>query len=275
VLAFLMLAGGAWFAYQASLPDVPDVLTGERYRSVGLPPTRFAAPTSDAIAEEVREPVMKSLATGGLPLKSGFVEVWLNAEGDEILVSVEPGPQSAAVRVPLAQLASIKSMLLHEKNHIASLKSRELRQSTEDFFRDYAAYLDSGTAMSRLPEYRDKVALNAATGVTGYAVEAIVGSTPFPCVYEDATGGCYFFPPKETKRFKIRGRKLADGETPLPIEIDVMVKDAEGGPPIEEEEAEQPKAEDTEKKDAETPGDAEMKDTAQPDEGAASSDSKT
>jgi hypothetical protein len=130
--------------------------------------------------------------------------------------------------------------------------------------------------MTRLPEYRDKVALNAATGVTGYAVEAIVGSTPFLCVYEDSRGGCFFFPPKETKKFHIRGRKLADGTTPLPIEIDVIVKDAEGAPPGDEREAgEQPKAEEAEKKDGETSGNAEMKDPAMPEKGAESSDPKT
>ena len=248
VIAFLMLAGGAWFAYQASLPDVPDIITGERYRNFGLPPARFPAPSSDAIGEDVRASVMKSFASEGLPLKSGFVEVWLNAEGDEITVSVEPGPRSSAVRVPLGELASIRSMLSRDRDRIASVKSRELRRSTGDMFHDYAAYLENGTAMSRLPEYRDEVALNAATGVTGYAVEAIVGSTPFLCVYEDSTGGCYFFPPKETRKFKIRGRKLADGTTPLPIEVDVVVKDAEGAPPSAADETEQPGPEESEKK---------------------------
>jgi len=249
VIGFLVVAGGAWFAYRMTLPNVPDVITADRYRNVGLPPARFAAPGSDAIAAEVRESVMKSLASEGLPLKSGFVEVWLNAEGEELVVEVSPGPRSNAVRVPLGELDSIRSMLARERDHIATIKSRELRRSTADFFRDYAAYLDSGTAMARLPEYRDNVALNAATGVTGYAVEAIVGSTPFLCVYEDSTGGCYFFPPKETQKFRIRGRKLADGKTPLPIEIEVVLKDAEEGPPVSEEEAEQSEAEDTQKKD--------------------------
>nr|MDQ3333347.1 hypothetical protein [Planctomycetota bacterium] len=62
-------------------------------------------------------------------------------------------------------------------------------------------------------------------------VEAIVGSTPFPCVYEDTTGGCYFFPPTGTQKFRIRGRKLADGTTPLPVDLEVVVKEAESRAP--------------------------------------------
>jgi hypothetical protein len=281
VTAFLILAGGAWFAYQATLPDVPDVITGERYRSIGLPPAKFAAPSSGAIADEVREPVMTSLASEGLPLKSGFVEVWLNAEGDELVVEVSPGPRSNVVRVPLGELASIRSTLSRERDHIASIKSRELRRSTADFFRDYAEYLKEGTAVSRFPEYRDDVALNAATGVTGYAVEAVVGSTPFLCVYEDSTGGCYFFPPKETQKFRIRGRKLADGTTPLPIEIDVIVKNAEGATPsVEEQVPEQASPEDSEseasdKADAAAVKGNEAKEPAMRDEAPMSPDSET
>lgn len=277
VLAFLILAGGAWFVYQATLPDVPDVITGERYRGIGRQTARFPAPSGKAVAEEVREPVMQSLASEGLPLKSGFVEVWLNAEDEELVVSVEPGPRSNAVRVPLGELASIRSMLSRERDHIASIKSRELQRSTADFFRDFAAYLKDGTAMTRLPEYRDDVALNAATGVTGYAVEAVVGSTPFLCVYEDSTGGCYFFVPKETQKFRIRGRKLADGATPLPIEIDAIVKDAKGEPPADEaEEVEQPAADETGSEDDAKPAeDASKAEPASPDADAESSGEKT
>jgi hypothetical protein len=256
---------------------VPDVITGERYRGIGPQTARFPAPRSKAVADDVREPVMQSLASEGLPLKSGFVEVWLNAEGEELVVSVEPGPRTNAVRLPLGELASIRSMLSRERDHIASIKSRELQRSTADLFRDYAAYLEDGTAMTRLPEYRDDVALNAATGVTGYAVEAVVGSTPFLCVYEDSTGGCYFFVPKETQKFHIRGRKLADGKTPLPIEIDVIVKDAEGKPPaIEAEEVEQlPANKSGSEDDAKPAEDAPKDEPAAPGADAASSNEET
>ncbi len=115
----------------------------------------------------------------------------------------------------------------------------------------------------------------------GYAVEAIVGSTPFLCVYEDSTGGCYFFPPKETQKFHIRGRKLADGKTPLPIEIDVIVKNAEGAPPsVEEQVPEQASPEDSEseasdKADAAAAKGDEAKEPAMRDEAPMSPDPET
>ncbi|MGC1272158.1 MAG: hypothetical protein WBC44_00520 [Planctomycetaceae bacterium] len=217
-LAILLLGG--WLLYAMVSPDLTGDLTGERFKDVDLPSVSFAAPEKETSA------VMDVLENEGLPLTSEYISVLLDANTGKPRVTVEPGPQAIPVRVAVGEHAGVQAVLAREREHITKLKQFELRTATADLFRDYAAYLDDGTAMSKLPDYRDKVALNAAIGPVGFAIEAVISGHPFPCVYEDTEGHCYFFLPEGLRTFQLRGRKLADGSTPLPVEFEVTLVDA-------------------------------------------------
>ncbi|HEX6986423.1 MAG TPA: MJ0042-type zinc finger domain-containing protein [Planctomycetaceae bacterium] len=243
-LGLAVVAAGGWLLYKGTGPDLSGTITGERLGEVALTPVTVPAP-GDAVPKEDIEAVMGVLASEGLPLKSEYVAVLLTGEDGQVRVAVDTGPRAAAVRVPLASQPAVKAALALRRDAILRAKQSELRDATAGLFRDYAAYLETGTPMTRLPEYRDQVALNASVAAAGYAVEAVVSGTAFPCVYEDANGRCYFFPPAGTRSFRLRGRKLADGTTPLPVDFEVTVVEAsapapEPEPPAAENDSPEP-----------------------------------
>lgn len=221
---FVLLVGGG-VLYLLMQPDLSGSLEGERFRTVELPAVSFARPADDVPSDSVTA-VTDVLRNQGLPLKSEYISVMIDAVGDQPRVTVTPGPQATAVRVALGDQPGVKTVLVRERERITKVKQRELRTATSGLYRDYAAYLNDGTSMSKLPEYRNQVALNAAVGPVGYAVEAVVSGYPFPCVYEDAEGHCYYFLPDGIRTFRLRGRKLPDGSTPLPVDYEVTLVDA-------------------------------------------------
>jgi hypothetical protein len=231
-LAALLVAAG--LLYTLSRPNLTAPRTGERLTAVTLSPVTFAVPVEDVEPAE-RDAVLAVLEREGLPLRSEYIAVTIVADRGQLAVSVSPGPRADIVRVALAGDADVQAALAPRRDAVAQTKQREQSTATAQLFRDYAAYLDGGSPMGRLPEYRNRVALNAAVGLVGYTVEAVIGSTPFPCVYEDAAGNCYFFPPAGTQTFQLRGRTLPDGSRPLPIDCEVRVVDR--AEPVESVEA--------------------------------------
>ena len=225
IVGLLSVMAVGWFLYRSTQPSLAGALTAERARSIMQEPASFAPPTRGVPQEDV-DAVLKVLNNDGLPIRSEYVDVLLRADDRQVQVFVDPGPRSDAVRLSLGEHPGVQAALAKNRQRIADLKQQELNRATADLFRDYATFLEQGSAVRRLPEYRNQVALNAAVGTIGYAIEAIVSGYPFPCVHEDDAGNCYFLLPKGTTAFRVRGRELTDGSTPLAVDFEVTVVDA-------------------------------------------------
>ena len=262
----LLVLGAAWWLYASTLPDLTGPIDGERLARLTLEEVSAAIP-SDAVSDEVINKVMGSFGAEGFSLKSEYISVVIYGDGDQMAISIEPGPAAVPVRVRLGENPDVREALQGVEKVIALKKRDELTSARAKMFREYAAWIEDGSSMN-LSEYRDQVALNAAVGTIGYAVEAMVQATPFPCVYEDGEGYCYFFLPEGTKSFQLRGRKILgeNEEPPLPVEFTVTLKEiaepvtASQTPAKEEEttetdeksEGDEPKADEAKKDDSGT-----------------------
>ena len=237
----LLVLGAAWWLYASSLPNLTGPIAGERLARLTLEEVTTPIP-ADGVSDEVINKVMGSFGSEGFSLKSEYISVVIYGEGDQLAISIEPGPAAVPVRVRLGENPDVTEAIQGVDKVIALKKRDELTSARSRMFQEYLAYLEEGSSMN-LGEYRDQVALNAAVGTIGYAVEAIVQATPFPCVYEDAEGYCYFFLPKGTKTFQLRGCKLLgeNEEAPLPVDFKVTLTEVSepvtaGQTPVKEEE---------------------------------------
>lgn len=257
-LGFVLLIVGGWFLFSISTPDLRGEIAGEQLVTVALSSVEIPPPAERVPAEDV-EKVLADLRRSELPLKSEYVVVTLGANQGNITVDVAPGPRSVAVRLPIGRIPAVEAVLKQKRNEIVNIKQQELSSATANFFTDFAAFLTTKSPMTRLPEYRNQVALNATVGPVGYAIEAVVSNTPFPCVYEDADGYCYFFPPENVRSFRLRGRKLSNGTTPLPVDFEVKIGPAMPQPASSAVETTEPEPEPAEKA-SEPGGEAEAAD---------------
>lgn len=228
VCAMVLLIGVGWWLYASTLPDLSRTITGER-----LPKATFERVTVSipgTVSSDVVDDVLADIGGGGYPFNSSLMQVDLYPASGELEVAVEPTAETVAVRVPLASDPDVREALRDVKDVIAEAQSQERAAALAAYFKDYVALMESGSRIDSLLDYRDQIALNAAVGPVGYAIEAIVPRrAPLLCVYQDAAGNCYFFIPKGIEKFRIKGRKLLGAEeaAPLPVDFVVMVKEGE------------------------------------------------
>ncbi|QDT17394.1 hypothetical protein [Alienimonas californiensis] len=124
-----------------------------------------------------------------------------NVPAGAILVTVRPGDAGRLVRAPaLRERPEVKAWLeanakLYGDKQIAFTEAR-------------AAFFAAVAAGEDTSGFRDSVALNAATDVTGWSVEAVADSRVVPCCRETSSGDLYFCIPRTATAFTIRGRTI-------------------------------------------------------------------
>ena len=228
VVGFALVIGIGWFVLNRGRPSLSGAIAGARLSQAYLPAVALAPPTGQVPASEIAS-VLDAWDRGGLPIKSEFIEVTFTATDRQPQVRVVPGPQAQVVRVSLSTQPAVMAAVQNTREQILKLKAVEMQTATAALFRDYAAYLRTGQSLGSLAPRRDAVGLNATVGALGYAVEAVVAGVTFRCGYQDAEGRLYFYLPRGYTTFQIRGRRLADGSTPLPLDYQITIANAPAG----------------------------------------------
>ncbi|MFH5804276.1 hypothetical protein [Alienimonas sp. DA493] len=261
-LVLLVLFGGiggaGWVMYERLAGGGATAVSAELVAAEAAPPAYFLPP--DPVSQQALRTV-----ESGVPFVSPILEVRLNGVGgsaggagtpaadaggmvdratsndeppdggnapaadapadlpnEAILVTVRPGDAGRLVRVAaLRERPEVKAWLeanpqLYGEKQVAFTKARVA------FFSTVA---DGGDASP----FRDSVALNAATDVTGWSVEVLADGRVLPCCRETDSGDLYFCLPRTATAFTIRGRNIPGVGPTFPFTYVAAVEPPPGG----------------------------------------------
>ncbi len=184
-------------------------LAGQSY---GAPPQPFKS-------------LMQELFQRPVDLRSSLINLRYMSDGQNLRILIRPGVDTKLVQVPLGDNKSIAKFYRNHQDELDGYRLDEMQRALKKLCADWTAASEAGRELETLPNYREKIALNAHVSGLGRICEAIVGNERYPCVEEDAAGRLMFLVPVATTAFKIRERPAADlGHARLfPSTLDIHV----------------------------------------------------
>ena len=205
---------------------VPDA----EIESRKLTPTAYGAEKAqiDRVAKDIQE---KRLMISD---QSGFAYE-IVVDGDDFRLRVDSSDTTPLFRVDVKSDKTLRRYLTDHAEQLDKPRERELTAGVKRFFEGAAKSLDGG---GQIPSgmrdvLRQRVLSNLLVRSAGYHLVAVIGERAYRCFYEDGEGRLYFALPKSTKKFTLKGRKLADGTRAFPgiytVEVDGRVEAADTG----------------------------------------------
>ena len=240
------VGAAGWVAYDRFLADRAVPLAGA-VRPAGSVPPAYFLPPADA------DPDAVAVVSAGVPMESTLLSVRLSGAAARgggmtepppdlgglserkdaaeappppdppiekfpegaIVVRVSPGERAKVVRVDLTGDARAMAWF-DARGDLIAAKRLAFTQARDAFFAAVAAGGD-------VSGFRGPVALNAATEVPGWCVEAVVGGKVIPCCRETGPGVLLFCVPDDATAFTVRGRAAPGGGAVFPYEYAVSV----------------------------------------------------
>lgn len=199
------------------------------------------------VPEEVRRAVLLYFEENPERLRSDLVETEFRGSSEGLEVRILAGLQTMLYRVPLdPDLEEWRDENLVE---LDQPRLALLKKSIKLFFEDWDVAIRNQTGIEDFQSYRDRVGLTAAVGAFGYHVTAMIGTTQYPCIYENKDG-IYFLLPRDTKSFRVAGDRTDDRPSLFPGEFEVVVRKGKTPrPPVETESSDPEPSNDEDRKD--------------------------
>lgn len=221
IICGLILAGGLGWMYLNLGPDID----GERvaYSQTGaMMRPKVLSPSLVDLQTEIVTTVLTHFEEDPLTLRTKFVETrFTKADEGGLQIQILTGSESRFVRFPID--ADLRSWYNSNVEDLEEPRRTNLGKSLKDFFTDQDVAIRNQSGVENPLQYRDDVGLTGCVGGLGYHVEAIVGSSPFRCVFED-DGNLYFLIPVNREKFKIVGRSVnKNGPKLFPGEYEVTI----------------------------------------------------
>lgn len=221
IICGLALAGGLGWMYLNLGPD----LEGPRVaysQGVAMMPMNSVSPSMTGLQSEITSAVLTHFEEDPETLRTQLIETRFTAAGGELQIQVLTGSDTHFVRFPID--ADLRSWYDSNRDDLDAPRRKNFTASLKDFFTDWDVAIRNQSGVEDPLKYRDDVALTACVSGLGYHVQAMVGSTPFRCVFED-DGNLYFLIPRTHEKFKINGRPLRkDGPSLFPGEYEITIR---------------------------------------------------
>lgn len=126
---------------------------------------------------------------------------------DDLLeVRMTPGREAHWVRVDPRTNAALVQVLKDRGQDLEKTRASYLKTHAPELFSAWKAQLTNPGASFDLAKWSTTVAYPALVGGAGFHLEAVTGTTAYPCVHEDPEGRFYFLVPAALKTFTLRGR---------------------------------------------------------------------
>jgi hypothetical protein len=230
ILGVAILGGViGWFVWRDwDRRQLKGELTAAELGELELEPV--IVPRSDiGVDAKEREEVLKQLAANPLPMISDLMQVQFRGDDKGLMVSVSRGTRSAWYRVDARSHAVLANYLQTDVKPLEAAREAELMQAAASFFSQYQKVLRKEAPENTIRTFRDRLGLTALVRGLGYHVTAVVGSTMYPCVYEQSNGSLYFLLPANVTQFELMGRRMPNGTSPFPGRFTVKVRGRPGG----------------------------------------------
>ena len=202
----------------------PD-LNGPRVaysQGAAMMPARTVSPSIAGLQQEIVSAVLLHFEEDPETLRTQLVETRFTTAGGDLQIQVLTGSDSHFVRFPVD--ADLRSWYESNREDLEAPKRKNFTKSLKEFFTDWDVAIRNQSGVENPLKYRDDVALTACVDGLGYHVQAMVGSNPFRCVFED-DGNLYFLIPRTHKEFRIVGRPLRiDGPSLFPGEYEITIR---------------------------------------------------
>lgn len=220
----ILVASIAYFYMQQS-PELTGELTADNVAFPDLAPGMVDRATASASAETI-DLVVDTLTDSPERFDTGLVEMQFRGTPQGIEVTISPATQTLFFRVNIKRDAELMDYYTDHGRELSDYQQEKLKEAATDFFTTWAESIQESDPIDRdrMLEYRDRLGFNVLVNGLGFHVVAIVGKTSYRCAYE-GDGHLYFLLPKDTKRFKITGRKLENGTILFPGNYTVKVSE--------------------------------------------------
>lgn len=243
VICFLILFAVIAITLTSNLPKLQGELSGRPLEGMMLPKSVIA--WSDiGLTDDDRRSLQNALSTQPETLTSQIIVCRLSADDDGIVVTLSAQPESRWIAVDVSAEKPLAIWRRKEGVPLNRQRLDELSATAVSYAGDKLQKINGVQLAIDAVAIRDKLALNAAGGPLSYAVQAVAGSTIYPCAAEDPDGTLYFCLPTSIQSFVVKGRKLAGGEIGFTGEYTVTIAnqsittdtkaDADGGMPKSE-----------------------------------------
>jgi hypothetical protein len=166
--------------------------------------------------------MIKSLEINPVELTESKMKVQFATNNGALRLSLTPTSERMLVAVPTSAIVELQDPGLNASLHDAwkAAVSQSITQMSKTIQEAVA-----GGVPPRLANYGDDVALEGLAGPKGYHFLAGVGTTGYPCVFEDANGQLYFLVPVGTQSLAVVPREIgARNSLPAKLRITATVK---------------------------------------------------
>ncbi len=186
-------------------------LIGTALEDPQLPPVTIPRATLTLVSSAL-EPLLADLEAQPVPLLSELMEVKVGGSKEGLVITVEHGPRTRWYRVDAKSHPRLAAFAKKHEQAWSTARIKKLDQSANAFIRDYQKVRQKEVDSSVMPPYRDSLALSALVKGLGVHTVAVVGTTVYPCVYEQSDGSLYFLLPAKLKSFSLQGKPQGNGQ---------------------------------------------------------------
>jgi hypothetical protein len=150
------------------------------------------------------------------------MKVRFGSAADRLQLSLTPTSERMLVAVPTSAIAELQDAAV--TTAMLEAWKTALTESVTQMSKTIQEAVASGVP-PKLSNYGDVVGLEGLAGPKGHHFHAAVGSTAYPCVFEDAKGQLYFLVPPGTKSLAVIPRDVgARNSLPAKMRITATVK---------------------------------------------------
>lgn len=251
LLAVALIAAGIYAFSLSMSTKITGRVSAQTAESLDLPPVVIRKSHFKLPSEFVDE-ALSQLEQNPVPLNSQMMQIRLKGSTEGLAVSLDAGEQARFYRVELDELPTLKKYLSHQLLNLEEKRFSQITTSATAFLETYSKVIAKETSAQSITVFRDSMAIPALVQGLGFELVAQHARTLYRCVYQDREGGYYFLLPPGVTDFKIVGQTHADGQAPVPLEIEVHVDgsisplpslqkpDTENSPPTDSDEKKAP-----------------------------------
>jgi len=167
--------------------------------------------------------MIAALKINPVDLSEPKMKIQFATNGSSLRVSLTPTSERMLVAVPTSaieelQKPAVKAAMFEAWKAAVSQSMTQMSKTIQEAV--------AGGVPPRLAAYGESVGLESLAGPKGYHFIAGVGTTGYPCVFEDAGGQLYFLVPVGTKTLAVVPREVgARNSLPAKMRITATVKE--------------------------------------------------